>query len=119
MRGPGIPAGATSKIASTHIDFMPTFLDIAGVKKTDLPDLFDGRSLIEEWKHADSEVDRQKVDREIVNVEFWGTLNVEIQPKAHKQNSYKTMRILSEDSAWLYSRWCTGDTELYDTKVNS
>lgn len=117
VRGPGVPAGATSKIASTHIDFAPTFLDIAQVAEADRPVWFDGRSMLGEWKHADSEVAAKGVDREIINVEFWGHLGNEITGGSYANNSYKTMRIVSEDSAWLYSQWCTGDTELYDTKV--
>ncbi|KAJ4295092.1 hypothetical protein N0V90_007101 [Kalmusia sp. IMI 367209] len=116
VRGPGVPKGATSKIASTHIDFAPTFLDIAGVPEVDRPQFFDGRSMLGEWKMANSEAAAQNVDREIINVEFWGHLGNELKGGTYANNSYKTMRIVSEDSAWLYSRWCTGDTELYDTK---
>ncbi|KAF2247756.1 amidase signature enzyme [Trematosphaeria pertusa] len=59
VRGPGIPAGATSKIPSTHIDFALTFLDIAAVAEADHPKLFDGRSLLGEWKNANSEAAAQ------------------------------------------------------------
>lgn len=33
----------------------------------------------------------------------------------YANNTYKTIRIVNEDYAFVYSRWCTGDTELYDT----
>ncbi|KAI2630199.1 hypothetical protein GGS26DRAFT_102156 [Hypomontagnella submonticulosa] len=32
-----------------------------------------------------------------------------------RDNSYKTLHIVGEDESWLYSHWCTGETELYNT----
>lgn len=41
VRGPGIPAGATSDAPTLNVDFAPTFLELAGV---DIPAGVDGRS---------------------------------------------------------------------------
>ncbi|KAF1960697.1 alkaline phosphatase-like protein [Byssothecium circinans] len=37
------------------------------------------------------------------------------QPGLFSGNDYKTMRVVSKKSSWMYSRWCTHDTELYNT----
>ncbi|RYP57898.1 hypothetical protein DL770_010552 [Monosporascus sp. CRB-9-2] len=54
-----------------------------------------------------------------LDVEFWGFYTVEA-PNApalgvpFRTNSYKTLRNVDEDESWLYSHWCTGETELYN-----
>ncbi|KAH9228660.1 hypothetical protein K456DRAFT_803141 [Colletotrichum gloeosporioides 23] len=37
-------------------------------------------------------------------------------PGLYSKNDYKTMRVVGDSSSWMYSRWCSNDTELYDTK---
>lgn len=125
VRGPGVPQGVTSKSPSTHIDMAPTFLDIAGVNVADYPACFDGRSLLPEWMtgYADSTSiwNGSYVAKEILNIEFWGSIDNGAAPDySHRQanNSYKSVRLVGEKSAWLFSRWCTNnDTELYNTIV--
>lgn len=127
IRGPGIPEGAKSKVPSTHIDMAPTYLDIAGVHPADLPPFLDGRSLLQEWK--DGGVDNKKenrmgerVAREVLNIEYWGLTQEgadSVYETYHQENSYKTLRIVGDTSAWLFSRWCTSnETELYNTIVS-
>ncbi|KAM6536062.1 hypothetical protein FALCPG4_005583 [Fusarium falciforme] len=58
--------------------------------------------------------------KETLNVEFWGLCIIEAPNAADlgvpfQSNSYKTLRIVGEDEAWLYSRWYTGEMELYNT----
>ncbi|KEF60263.1 uncharacterized protein A1O9_05113 [Exophiala aquamarina CBS 119918] len=120
IRGPGVPVGARSKVPSTHIDMAPTYLEIAGVRPADLPPFLDGRSLLQEWKNGGiGNKPRENIAREVLNVEYWGMTQegadsvFEIYPQ---NNSYKTVRIVGDTSAWLFSRWCTSnDTELYNT----
>ncbi|MDE0044859.1 MAG: sulfatase-like hydrolase/transferase [bacterium] len=51
MAGPGIPAGSATSTPSSHLDIMPTLLDLAGVARppgldgVSLRPLFEGRSL--------------------------------------------------------------------------
>ncbi|KAF2180159.1 alkaline phosphatase-like protein [Zopfia rhizophila CBS 207.26] len=120
VRGPGVPANRISKTATTHIDLAPTFLDIAGVLLSSRPELFDGRSLLPDWTSSSNTTSEGnvKVDKEILNVEFWGPTGIEVLPDPSLifNNTYKTMRIVGEEYAYLYSRWCTGETEFYDTK---
>lgn len=103
-------------------DFAPTFLDIAGLAQEYLPPFLDGPSTLPSWENPlDLSLGRAK---EAINVEFWGRDPSEIPtwtggdgtPGIYNNNTYKkTMRIVAEEYAWVYSRWCTGDTELYDS----
>ncbi|KAI1109773.1 arylsulfatase [Nemania sp. NC0429] len=126
VRGPGIPANKVSEIPSAHLDLAPTFLEIAGVPKRKWPSFLDGRSLLSGWKNPNAAPPAQcgavaTADRpEILNVEFWGDSGSEA-PIDDKRNTYKSLRIVSatgshgRPASYLYSRWCTNQTELYDT----
>ncbi|KAI1171282.1 arylsulfatase [Nemania sp. FL0916] len=129
VRGPGVPAGKTSVQPSAHLDLAPTFLEIAGVAKANWPTFLDGRSLLSNWKNptaappAQCGAAAEDDAPEILNVEFWGDSGSEA-PVSDKRNTYKSLRIVSatgENGAvvsYLYSRWCTNQTELYDTTAD-
>ncbi|RYP52576.1 hypothetical protein DL769_010642 [Monosporascus sp. CRB-8-3] len=128
VRGPGVQEGAVSHIPSTLTDLAPTFLEIAGLAPKDQPPFLDGASLLEAWKNPHSSTVAKK--KEAINVEFWGNGYTEIPtwedgdfapyfPGLYLKNNYKTMRIVGENYAWVYSRWCTNDTELYNTILTS
>jgi hypothetical protein len=56
--------------------------------------------------------------REILNVEFWGQAGIEGPHKdvtSNRQNTYKALRVAGKSYAYLYTVWCTGESELYDT----
>ncbi|KAF3017781.1 hypothetical protein E8E14_008686 [Neopestalotiopsis sp. 37M] len=121
VRGPGISEGQVSNLPSTVTDFAPTFLEIAGLAQDDVPPFLDGTSMLEGWKDPlNLTIGRQK---EAINVEFWGRAFTEIPtwtggdnyPGVYRNNTYKTMRIVSDSYAYVYSSWCTGDVELYDS----
>ncbi|KAI1330225.1 arylsulfatase [Xylariaceae sp. FL0255] len=126
VRGPGIPANKTSDLPSAHLDLAPTFLEIAGVAQKDWPVFLDGRSLLANWKSPNAAPPAQcgatATDDapEIINVEFWGNSGSEA-PISDPRNSYKSLRIVSATGSngstvsYLYTRWCTNQTELYDT----
>ncbi|KAH6890286.1 arylsulfatase [Thelonectria olida] len=123
VRGPDVPAGITSKIPGAHLDLAPTFLDIAGVSKKEWPEQLDGQSLLDQWHHPLSSTGKGSGGgnaKETLNVEFWGLCIIEAPNGAElgipfRNNSYKSLRIVGEDESWLYSYWCTGETELYNT----
>lgn len=133
VRGPGVPAGVESRIPGTHFDLAPTFLDIAGVSQEDMPPQLDGRSLLNQWHNplgssnasispfspSTRTVDTSTSSREIINIEFWGHSVVEL-PSAIDDpiSTYKSLRIVGEDFAYLYVRWCTNEVELYNTIVS-
>ena len=126
VRGPGIPRGVKSGLPSTHVDLAPTFLEIAGVSKKNQPSFLDGHSLLEQWlkPHKNSGKGHGKGNgKETLNIEFWGLCTIEAPHRAElgtpfQTNSYKSVRILGEDEGWLFTRWCTGDSEMYHTTTD-
>lgn len=122
VRGPGVPQGVKSKVASAHLDFAPTFLEIMGVPQEEWPEILDGRSLLQEWMDP---VPKEKLEigsaKEIINIEFWGDKIIEMPgyDVTLKNTTYKTLRIVSEESSWMFVKWCTNEMELYNTIVSS
>lgn len=133
IRGPGITpgkhipkplcrthltsAGSVTEYPSNHIDIAPTFLELAGLPKDQWPVFLDGRSLTPYYSEADPFPNG--TSPEVINIEYWGTALVEATPLnitlSLKNQDYKTVRIVAKDYAYLYSVWCTNETELYDT----
>ena len=99
----------------------PTLLEISQLATGEWPTFLDGRSLLSDWKSASDlqSTNESGTAKEIVNIEFWGAARIE-GPDAYStpNNSYKALRVVSESSAWLYTRWCTNETELYNTIVS-
>ncbi|KAI1125664.1 arylsulfatase [Nemania abortiva] len=123
VRGPGVPVNKTSNIPGAHLDLAPTFLDIAGLTPDNpaYPPFLDGRSLLANWRNPEAEPTQCPVNgggHEVINVEYWG-IGEEETPWGvvrHPNNSYKSLRIVRPDGGtYLYSKWCTGEAELYDT----
>ncbi|KAI0491164.1 arylsulfatase [Xylaria cf. heliscus] len=125
VRGPGVPANVTSAIPSLHIDLAPTFLDIAGVPEANWPVFLDGRSVLPQW-HDPQSADAagaaagQGNSKESINIEYWGQAGIEA-PSATELGSpfdnttYKTIRLLGVHQSWVYTVWCSGEKELYNT----
>ncbi|KFA64982.1 hypothetical protein S40285_09308 [Stachybotrys chlorohalonatus IBT 40285] len=123
VRGPGVPENSVSTVASSHFDLAPTFLDIMGHPNSEFPPLLDGRSLLEEWTEPSSRLaDAGSDAKEIINIEFWGYGGAEapiaVAAPVQTDNSFKTLRIVSEGNAWLYIRWCNNDLELYNSTAD-
>lgn len=116
-----MPHNVKSKVASAHLDFAPTFLEIMGLDKDKWPELLDGRSLLKEWQDPVPAVKPPVGSaKEILNIEFWGDKIIEIpgfEGVLLANNSYKSLRIVSEESSWMFVSWCTNEIELYNTKV--
>lgn len=120
VRGPGIPAGHTAGVVSSHTDLTPTLLKIAG---SDRPDL-DGSPIPLSASQLAS-----PASGEHVNVEFWGKAipegrygvignasfpGIGGESKSAVNNTYKALRVIGEDYSLLYTVWCTGEREYYD-----
>ncbi|KAH8883343.1 arylsulfatase [Thozetella sp. PMI_491] len=124
VRGPGIPANVTSGLPSAHLDLAPTFLEIAGLAKEEWPAFLDGRSLLDQWHNPTKKASKCAGDtKEIINVEYWGGSRQEAPgwtfiEGSRSNNSYKTLRIVTEGASWLYSKWCTNQTELFNTTAD-
>lgn len=120
VRGPGIPAGETLRIPTSHTDLAPTIMQLAGNPIHNRK--FDG---------APIPLSGQESTRsEHVAVEFWGLgvpegrygysgkyQFVNGTANAYVNNTYKGLRIEGEKYSLYYSVWCTNETELYDLKV--
>ncbi|KAI8624345.1 arylsulfatase [Xylariaceae sp. FL1651] len=128
VRGPGVPANVTSDIPSLHIDLAPTFLDIAGVPEANRPVFFDGRSVLPQW-HDPKSVSAagaaagQSNSKESINIEYWGRAGIEAPSAAQlgspfANTTYKTIRLLGAQQSWVYTVWCSGERELYNTAAD-
>jgi arylsulfatase A-like enzyme len=112
IRGPGVPAGLTSQISSSHTDLAPTFFHMLGVP---LRSDFDGAPIPLTKLEMDAEQNSGRSEH--VNVEFWGTpsgtegrfpsLN------APGNNTYKAIRLFGDGYNLFYSVWCDGSHEVY------
>jgi hypothetical protein len=65
-------------------------------------------------------LEAERCSQEHVNVEFWG---YSINEGAYgatgwsSNNTYKALRVVSEDYNFYYAVWCNGDHELYNMQV--
>ncbi|GAB7355425.1 hypothetical protein MBLNU459_g5938t2 [Dothideomycetes sp. NU459] len=122
VRGPGIAAGGSLDLVTSHTDIAPTILGIAGHTRDD----FDGLAI--PLTGSSSAEGRG----EHVNVEFWGVGLPEgtygVDEKAdtsryggnyYPNNTYKALRLIGQNYSLYYSVWCTGEREFYDLKVLS
>ncbi|TLS30955.1 hypothetical protein PpBr36_03855, partial [Pyricularia pennisetigena] len=131
VRGPGVPEGVVSRLPSTHTDIAPTLLELAGVDPAEFPKLFDGRSLLPQWREPTrSRGCRQtspagsECSGDLIGVEFWGDANFELPALPYQDpqgvyggvmSSFKALRVVGEHRAYLYTVWCTNELELYNT----
>jgi N-acetylglucosamine-6-sulfatase len=124
IRGPGIPAGRISTTVTAHTDIASTILKIAGALRSDS----DGTPI------PLTEEDESNVRHDHVTIEFWGlgipegkfgdygdeNMNDGYDYPAHAvgNNTYKGLRVVSDEYSLYYSVWCTNETELYDITVS-
>lgn len=115
VRGPDVPKGKVSHVVSAHHDLASTFLALAQGDEY-VPDWVDG-GVIPVTESLERH--RKPVSKESFNVEFWGlTQMAEYYPTAPVEgpNTYKTLRVISQDYNYMYAVWCTGEHEFYDLK---
>lgn len=124
VRGPGIPAGRISTAVTAHTDLASTILNIAGAPRDDS----DGIPI------PLTKQDEEDARHDHVTIEFWGlgipegkfgdygeeNMNDGYEFPAHAvgNNTYKGLRIVSDEYSLYYSVWCTNETELYDVTVS-
>jgi N-acetylglucosamine-6-sulfatase len=103
---------------STHTDLAPTFLSLFGLP---LRTNMDGKVIADIRPGSQSQT--QGSPTEHVNVEMWAPADpYEVAPfkaiestlKGLANNTYKGLRIQSDDYSLYYSVWCTNEHELYD-----
>lgn len=112
IRGPGIAAGKTISVATTHTDLAPTILKMA---QAALPASLDGAAV----PLIDPTPDSQSFEH--AQIEFWGVGATGHQQEHEypgvagiKNGTYKTLRIIGNNYNYAYTVWCTNQKELYD-----
>lgn len=111
--------GAINLKPSTHVDIAPTVLKFTGLPENEWPVFLDGRDLSADWTNHTGQHPTNST--EIINIEYWGAAVLEgalTNPNVTR-NTYKTIRIVGSDYGYLYSHWCTNETEIYDTQVST
>lgn len=134
VRGPGIPQNETLNVVTSHTDLAPTFLSIAGTTRNGL----DGKRL-----PTTVEASQASNKTEHVAIEYWGLVSeststngiylrrqavpegiygyksnkLQQEGNSYKNNTYKGIRLVSDDYSLYYSVWCTNDVEFYNLKV--
>ncbi|KAH8673257.1 alkaline-phosphatase-like protein [Ilyonectria robusta] len=120
-RGPGIPRGGVVNAVTTHTDVSSTLLEIAGIKKE-----LDGIAM--PLQVVGDDIDRY----EHASIEYWGPAVPEgiyggrgdknreagVWHNYYRNNTYKGLRIVSEEYSIYYSVWCTNETEFFDLKAD-
>ncbi|KAJ6164971.1 hypothetical protein N7470_003643 [Penicillium chermesinum] len=116
IRGPGIQAGVEENSVTTHIDLAPTIFQLAGIQPRED---FDGTAI--------PLTPQSKATRhEHVTVEYWGKGVAEGTFSQIGEdgsifianNTYKSIRLLSDDYDLYYSVWCNNEHELYDLSTD-
>lgn len=120
VRGPGIQAGRALQVVTSHTDLSPTIVKLAGGSRSD----FDGLPI------PLFDKDQTKPRAEHVNVEFWGvgipegkfgyngSVGDYSNTNVYPNNTYKTLRLVSEDHSLSYTVWCSNARELYNVKAD-
>jgi len=120
VRGPGIPAGRSLDVVTSHTDLSPTIIALAGGSQPN----FDGLPI------PLSDEDQHKRRSEHVNVEFWGvgipegkfgyngSVGDYTNTNVYPNNTYKTLRLIGETYSLSYTVWCSNAKELYNVKAD-
>ncbi|KAK2591996.1 hypothetical protein QQS21_010299 [Conoideocrella luteorostrata] len=117
VRGPGVPKNHTTELVTAHVDIAPTFLKLAGAPNRKE---FDGEAIPLSEKEI---VKAAETRQEHVTVEYWGFAQIEGKlfedPSARiPNNTYKAVRIVSDEYSFYYSVFCHNERELYDMKTD-
>jgi N-acetylglucosamine-6-sulfatase len=105
---------------TSHTDLAPTFLSIANTTREGL----DGKAI-----PTTLQASQEDEKKEHVAIEYWGlavpegiygwasdkTNDVD---SSYKNNTYKGIRLISDDYSLYYSVWCTNELEFYNLKVS-
>lgn len=121
IRGPGIPAGASSDVVTTHADLAPTVLSMIGAPlRADFDGVVVPLTAAEQAQAVGSR-------HEHVTVEFWGFAGSEGKFPLNDgegptfflfNNTYKALRVIGPEYNLYYAVWCNNEHELYDLSVS-
>lgn len=116
VRGPHVAKNATKVAISSHADFAPTIMSLAGQQLDDKYE-FDGVPIPIYEGFTDSP------KQENVDVETWGQLDIEGQYSysygiASSIGTYKSVRVIGESYILYYSVWCSNEKEYYNMEAD-
>ena len=84
----------------------------------DMRDNFDGAPI----HYTEDELKNPNDKHELVNVEFWngaiGDVPVGMKPGLYGNNTYKALRLVSDNHSFLYTVWCNGEKEFYGKQTS-
>lgn len=120
VRGPGIPEGETLDVVTSHTDLAPTFLALANTTRAGL----DGKAI-----PTTVAATKSYYKKEHVAIEYWGLAvpegiygyasDKQGEPgNSYNDNTYKGIRLISDDYSLYYAVWCTNEVEFYNLKVS-
>lgn len=106
---------------TSHTDLAPTFLKIANTEQPHL----DGKAIPTTVEGA-----KNYYKKEHVAIEYWGQAvpegiygyasNQPNDPRnTYRKNTYKGVRIVSDQYSLYYSVWCTNEIEFFNLKVST
>ena len=112
--GPDVAQGVTSSTVHSHLDMTPTILQMLGVP-AQASYAFDGAAI----PYTAAALGGPS-KAELVGVEFWNSLgDPEGLPAGlYYNNTYKTLRLMSDGNSFYYSKWCTGEREFYNMNTD-
>ncbi|KAL4981031.1 alkaline-phosphatase-like protein [Aspergillus desertorum] len=104
VRGPGFSKG-TVDAPTSHTNLAPTFLSLAGAPDRDG---LDGKSVL----NLNEGNATHKTEH--VAIEYWGLTRPII---LNEGNTYKGLRLVSDNYSLYYAVWCTNEEEFYNLKT--
>ncbi|KAL3476923.1 alkaline-phosphatase-like protein [Aspergillus californicus] len=118
VRGPGMPQNVSLDVVTSHTDLAPTFLSLAGATRQGL----DGKAIP---NTTAAQTASKKTEH--VAIEYWGLAVPEgiygyfsnqtgQAGNSFQENTYKGLRLFSDDYKLYYSVWCNGEREFYNLK---
>ncbi|KAL2679158.1 hypothetical protein Neosp_009920 [[Neocosmospora] mangrovei] len=115
VRGPGVAKGRVAGLVTTHQDLAPTIMSLAGA-----PARADFDGVVIPLTEIDL-LSSPKERNEHVTVEYWGQGASEGDWGYYGRNqtfifnnTYKALRVISDEYNLYYSVWCNNEHELYD-----
>lgn len=128
VRGPGIKGGLKVTEIVQNIDLMPTWVELAGGQ---IPSTYvsDGKSIVSLLSKTEGTQPAVNEFRSVSLAEMYGGSSnmgggvYNGMPGFEKgrfwNNTYQAIRVINgsdwaSGANWLYSQWCTGESEFYD-----
>ncbi|XP_065885331.1 N-acetylglucosamine-6-sulfatase-like [Dysidea avara] len=130
VRGPGVMAGVKNNQLLQNVDFLPTWVELAGIKGPEDVKQQDGKSMVplltgdnsdEEFRTA--AIIEMYGGSSGMNAQMYGKFK-DFEGSRFWNNTYVAIRVtgsipqLYSGSNYLFALWCTGEMELYNVTTD-